>query len=182
MGKKESILSCVDGGEGVVVVLTDDFNLEEFIGEEGWSIWKGPLQGDGLEGEEDRDQANDQLSMVDIAKVVVDDCILPGEHMITGEEKLLRLKAVPGRILLDARVAAILWNDYQESGDDSILEWLYCERQVSYVDFFGEILRSPDKDRQVFCLDRDSRGWELYKFPIKDDWQARNGSACLDKR
>src|SRR3989344_4756087 len=44
------------------------FSPAEFIGKE-WTVWKGPADGNGLGGEEDRDTREDTLSAIDWEQV-----------------------------------------------------------------------------------------------------------------
>jgi hypothetical protein len=156
------------------------FNPAEFIGQ-GWSIWKGPVDGKGLKGEDDHDQANDTLTEVDFAQVVFDTCLNEGELSITGEEKLERLKAIPGRIRLGAKVGVALWDDYQKNKDNSILEWLYHEHQISCLDFCGDILRFPLGNRNVLCLCRFIDRWRWNMRWLGNNWDSVSRSAGLAK-
>src|SRR3989344_3216045 len=47
----------------------ENFNLVTFIDKD-WSVWRGPADGNGLEGEEARDVREDSLTEVDWGKVL----------------------------------------------------------------------------------------------------------------
>lgn len=48
------------------------FSPTEFIGQ-GWTVWKGSADGNGLEGDEDRDVREDSLSVIDWEQVLLED-------------------------------------------------------------------------------------------------------------
>jgi len=51
-----------------------------------------------------------------------------------------------------------LWQDYQQNKAESVLEKLYQQKGITYIDFFGDILRGPDGDRYVLYLCRHDDG------------------------
>src|SRR3989344_8475215 len=54
------------------------FNPAEFIGA-GWSVWRGPANGHGLEGEEERDPRSAMLTELDIGQVQLVTCLKQNE-------------------------------------------------------------------------------------------------------
>lgn len=167
-------------GLKMVITLVATFNPTDFIGK-GWTIWKGPANGKGLKGDEDRDVREDSLTEIDLASIELDTCLKDGESRITGEEKLRRLKEA-GKIRLGGRAFAAFLLDYQSQKDksESMLEHLYKTRGVTYLDFMGLILRGPSGGRYVLCLGRDGGGrWRWGYRWLGYDWDVRPLSAGL---
>jgi hypothetical protein len=145
----------------VLKTLTAPFNPVEFFGK-GWSFWRGPEDGDGLHGKEARDRASLAHLRIDYANVEFITCLGEREISVSGEDKLLRLRD-SGRIIYGATAFMGLLQNYCSSTDkaESILEKLHQLRGLTYVDFFGDILRGPDGWRYALCFRRDSSGhWE----------------------
>ncbi|NLC31627.1 MAG: hypothetical protein GX765_06280 [Candidatus Moranbacteria bacterium] len=158
-------------------VFTRTFDPADFLGK-GWATWKGPLNGDGLSGEEDVDSRSLALTEIELAKFLFETCILAGEEAITGEEKLRRLKERPEFIRCGGSVFYALWLDYEANKENSILEWLDRNFQVTSLDFMGQILRSPSDLRYVLCLCRDDYygEWGWHYDWLGYLWGARNFS------
>jgi len=165
-------------GDQKSVVVTKPFNPTEFIGE-GWTTWNGPIDEDGLSGDEDVDQRSLVMTEIELAKFVFEACILAGEESITGEEKLRRLKEEkPEFIRFGGNVFLGLWLDYQANKENSILEWLHRNCGVTFMDFMGQILRSPGGGRDVLCLGRGGGGtwrWDCNWLGLQ--WDASTPSA-----
>jgi len=157
-------------------IRTKPFNPAEFIGKD-WRIWRGPIGGDGLTGEKDTDPRSQDIAEIEIARILFETCLREGENSIKGEEKLSRLKKA-GHIRLGGNTFLGLWEDYQANKENSILELLYRTRKITYLDFFGDILRAPDGRRSVLCLYRNDDGqWDwLYNW-LGHDWNADHLSA-----
>lgn len=117
-----------------------------------WPVWKGLATGKGLEGEEDRDSRADALTQLDPTTIQFETCLKDEETRIRGEEKLSRLKKKTDRIRLSGNQFLALWSDYKARGKDSVLEWLRKNRGITYLDFFGLVLRDPDGYRSVLYL------------------------------
>ncbi len=155
------------------------FDPAKFLGE-GWTFWRGPKDGDGLNGEEERDKASVVLTEVDFDKVDFLTCLEKDESQITGEEKLIRLQKL-NRVPYGVNVSAGLWENYQSCQDkaDSILEKLYQQKGITYVDFFGDILRSPHGHRLVLYLyRRDDGSWYWHFGWLGRAWYGRFFSAA----
>jgi hypothetical protein len=144
------------------------FHPTEFIGK-GWTVWKGPADGDGLSGEEELDTHSSSLNEVDFSRVLFESCLKEGEPSIKGEEKLRRLKAT-GNIQFGGNVFLSLWFDYIANRENSCLEWLRRNRNITYLDFFGFVLRGPDGGRYVLCLYWLDSGWSWNADWLGFDW------------
>ena len=141
----------------------------------GWSWWKGPATGNGLDGDEDCDQRSLALVEVDFTLVLWGHCLDEKGTLIKGEEKLRRLKGI-GHILLDP---AFGWALINEPGQKT-LNWLYETSGATYLDFFGRILRDPHGDRGVLCLFRDDDGhWHWDVRWLGGDWGRGHLSSFL---
>ena len=152
------------------------FNPAKFLGE-GWSIWRGPADGNGLSGEEDQDRRSLALTEVDLSKVRFETCLHDGESSITGEEKLRRLKEA-GHIRLDAKVFQTLWEN-KDKIPESWKEKTDCN--TTFIFFDGTTLRSPDGDRNVLFLYWSGGGWNWDFRWLHGDWDAHSPSAVLAK-
>ncbi|MDP2683813.1 MAG: hypothetical protein Q8P20_02040 [bacterium] len=100
-----------------------------------------------------------------------------GETSINGEERLRRIKANPDDVQLDAEDFLALW---QEKGRKT-LNMLYEIKGISWLSFWGTILRLPDGDRIVLYLYRyDDGSWYWYYYLVGlDGWNARYPSGVL---
>ena len=153
-------------------VLTKSFNPAKFIGKD-WAIWRGPANGGGFSGEEDIDPRSLVFTQIEIDKFIFETCLRENETPVTGEKKLLRLKAKPDFVRFGGNVFLGLWLDYQDNKENSILECLYRNHKISYLDFFGTILRHPRGDRFVLCLyRRDDGEWYCDCRWLVQDWSA----------
>ena len=143
---------------GGLKVACAPFDPAGFIGK-GWAFWKGPKDGKGLEGEEERDKTALALVEVDFDADYLT-CLEEGESSITGEEKLIRLRKL-GRPLYGLAQFMGLWLDYQLCRDksQSKLELLYQQKGITWIDFFGDILRYPNGNRCVWWL--AGRWWHV---------------------
>lgn len=141
------------------------FNPTKFLGPE-YSTWKGPVDGDGLRGAEDRDDRNFMLHALAFSGVE----FVTGfngvvKSIIDGEEKLFRLRSDNKSICLGGDTFLSLWLDYNARGDASVLEWLRNNREIEYLDFFGIVLRKEqvklDAIRCVpfFRYDKQKKEW-----------------------
>ena len=151
------------------------FDLATFMGA-GWSTWRGPATGDGLEGEEAQDPRSLTLSEFDMNSIRFENMLNEedGEVSIKGEEKILRLKAAKF-VRLDPR----LGRDLLGEPNQETLEWLYRERGITWFDLPGKILRDPDGNRVVLYLYRYGREWYWGAYWLEGDWNRSNPSAVL---
>lgn len=125
-------------------IATAPFDPSEFIGPK-WSIIV-----------KEQDPRSAVLAEVDFAKAEFLTCLKKGESSIKGEKKLARLKK-SGCVRFGATVFMGLWKDYQARGENSVLERLYREKGITYLDFFGDVLQFPG-GRRVLCLFRHVAG------------------------
>ncbi|MEW6408090.1 MAG: hypothetical protein AB1465_05365 [Patescibacteria group bacterium] len=148
-----------------VIVVTKQFDPVEFLGED-WSIWKGPIDGDGLSGDEDVDRRAQALTQIPVSSLVFK------KYEGSGETKLRYLKAT-NYIRLSADVFLALWENYQRNRANSILEYLFEKKGIVYLDFLGTILRHPNGNRVMIYLLRSADGrwcwfceWFIINLPI----------------
>jgi|GEM_PF-475073 len=164
----------------VRTIATVPFNPKKFIGE-GWDVWRGPSDGDGLSGEEDEDKRSLAIQEIDPSRIIFETCLKRAEKSIIGEEKIKRLKKMANKIRLGANVFLAFWKDYQENGENSILEWLHQTQGITFIDFPGTILRYPSGSRSVLCLYRGGRGEWSWGFSWLDsDWYSGYPSALAN--
>lgn len=149
------------------------FNPTEFIGAN-WSIWRGPVDGDGLEGDEDQDLNALALSEIDLNNITFD-CLEKDERVVKGEEKLLRLKAKPS-IRCDGTIFQAIWEN-KELIPESWKEKVNGKTRFIYFD--GTILRDPDGFRCVLYLYFRDGAWDWYYLWLDDEWDSGNPSAVL---
>lgn len=142
------------------------FNLAEFIGRR-WGV---------AEPEETLD-----LAKLDFSWVRFETCLKHDEELIEGEEKLMRLRGMRdmGVVCLNSDAFHALWLDYQTRGENSILEWLRKNERVTYLDFFGLILKNPSGARFVlyFYWSGGRWGWR-YRW-LGHRWDLSHRSAVL---
>src|SRR3989344_652787 len=77
--------------ETIPIDRTTPFNPTEFIGA-GWTIWKGPAEGNGVEGDEEQDKRSLALTTLDVTRLRLETTLKGEETFIVGEEKLKRLQ------------------------------------------------------------------------------------------
>ena len=150
------------------------FNPTEFLGE-GWSIWKGPADGDGLSGNEEQDEKSLALTELDLSKIQLATCLNKGEDYIKGEERLKRLKK-GNFIRLDAQIFLTLWQNQHlipEAWKEKI------NSHITFIYFHGTTLRSPRGDRSALCLYWFDGGWYWDCDWLGGVWRASAPSAVL---
>ena len=145
---------------GDLKIATASFDSVSFIGK-GWKLVS-----------KERDERSHVLTEVDFAKTELVSCLRGEETSINGECKLIRLKE-EDRIRYGATVFMGLWQDYQDEKGNSILERLYREENITYMDFFGDVFLGPDGHRFVLYLYRNAEGeWDWSVSWLADDWDA----------
>lgn len=136
------------------------FNPAEFIGA-GWNVWRGPADGNGLEGEEERDPRSAALAALDLDKVQLVTLLKPKEKVTTGEERVKRLRT-DGRVRLDENAFQASWENREQ------LPARFKERvngHIQFIFFDGVTLRSPDGNRYTLYFYFDVSGswrWDCY--------------------
>lgn len=146
-------MASVISGTSLPIDRTTPFNPAEFIGI-GWSIWRGPADGDGLSGEEDQDERSLALKEIGPAKILLETC-LQDEKSITGEERILRLKGA-GRIRLDAAIFQVFWKNKPLIPEHFKKK---IQGNATYIFFDGTPLRSPDGGRYTLYLCFEGGRW-----------------------
>ncbi|MBI4118705.1 MAG: hypothetical protein HY452_00375 [Parcubacteria group bacterium] len=151
---------------------TTPFNPVQFLGE-GWSIWKGPADGDGLSGQEEQDKRSLVLTEVDLSQVQLVTLLKDGDgdNIIQGEENLKRFKY----ILLDAQVFQTLWENKHLIPE----HWKKTNGNTTHVFFPGTTLRSPFGSRRVLCLCWRAGGWHWRCSWLASGWYVHDSSAVL---
>ena len=159
------------GAELVYQMLTIDRSKPfdtAFIGPN-WSIWKGPANGNGLEGEEDQDTRSLVLTEIALGAIILDASFKKSETVTTGEERLKRLLE-SGQIRLDAAVFLHLWENKHLIPE----KW-----KGKFVFFDGTILRNPYGDRYALCLYWSGVAWCWGVFWLAHARYATHPSAVL---
>ena len=151
------------------------FNPAEFIGK-GWSIWRGPADGNGLEGEEERDSRSATLTELNLDKVQLVTRFKRGESVTTGEERIKCLRT-DGRVRLDENAFQTFWENREQ------LPARFKERvngNIQFIFFDGVVLRSPRGVRYTLCLYFNSGGsWFWGCGWLDSDRYAGSPSAML---
>ncbi len=162
------------------LLLKKPFNPAAFVGG-GWDVWLGPSDGDGFSGDKEDLRTLPLKTMIRPARFVRKTCLRPDEEWITGEEKLRRLKEEPDLFLLDGSVFIALWDDYQTNKrEESVLEWIFRNMGVTFLDFLGLPLRNPGGNRSVLYLDRVIGGWSWHASQLKHRRNAPGVSGYAD--
>ncbi len=150
------------------------FNPAEFIGN-GWTIWRGPADGDGLSGEEDQDERSLALTEIDPAAIFLETCLRDREDRITGEETIRRLKAAE-RIRLDAGIFSVFLENHMRIPK----EWKKKTNGYrTFIFFNGTTLRSPWGYRYTLYLCFHDREWFWRYDRLGNDRSADDPSAVL---
>lgn len=162
-------------GSRIFTLSPEPFDPAKFTGAD-YKIWRGPKDGNGLEGEEAQDKRSLALSEVDMFSVRFENMLNEedGEGSIKGEEKILRLKMAKF-IRLDAR----LGRDLLAEPGQATLEWLFKERGIAWFDLPGTILRDPRGRRLVLSLYRRDGEWGWDVHWLESDWYRSYPSAVL---
>ena len=150
------------------------FNPAAFIGK-GWSIWRGPADGNGLTGVEDQDERSLALTQINLADVRLVTCLKDTETVVKGEEKQCRLKA-DGRVRLDAKIFQTFWEN------QALIPERFKEKvngNILFIFFDGTVLRRPGGGRYVLCLCWHDGAWLWYVLWLGYVWGASSPSAVL---
>lgn len=152
------------------------FDPAKFLGT-GWTIWKGPANGDGLTGEEDQDSRSLAITELDLTKIQFRDMLKSGESYVNGEEKQKRL-AKAGYIRLDAKIMLTFWEN-QALIPAILKEPIGGNTRYTYFD--GTVLRCPCGVRCVLSLYWLGGRWDWRYCYLRYDWYAYCPSAVLGK-
>lgn len=146
------------------------FDPTIFIGK-GWKFWRGPADGNGLEGDLEQDEKSLALTEVNMDQVLLDTQLKSGESYTTGEERLKRL-ILADSIRLNLRIFKMLWQNQSMIPES----W-----KGKAVFFDGQILRSPDGDRCALYLYWGVDQWYWDCSWLGDDRDVDRPSAVLAK-
>lgn len=133
--------------ETISIDRTTPFNPAKFIGAD-WSIWKGPAEGNGLEGEEEQDARSLAITTLDVTRLRLETTLKGEETSIVGEEKLKRLQKMTD-IRLDIGIFQTFWKNQHliperfKAKTNGNTTYIFCD---------GTVLRSPYGDRFVLCF------------------------------
>lgn len=140
----------VTKGPGALIIdRTKPFDPKTFIGS-GWDIVE-------------EDETALKLTEIDFSKVRFESGLKKGESVITGEEKLKRLKRLG--IRHDAKVGETL---YEEQGQ-ATLGFLYDTYGITWMELAGTVLRNSYGDRYFLYLYRNVDGswsWDCYWLDV----------------
>lgn len=159
----------VEGPKPLIIKRTKIFNPAEFVGA-GTTIWRGPVDGDGLEGKPDQDERSIALNEVDLIRVRFETTLEKGEKVVNGEERLVRLKSKP-LIRLDPGWLVEFLVDTSKIPE----HW----KKLGYITFDGQVLRYPNGRRYVLCLYWYGMVWYRYTYWLGNDFYADIPSAVL---
>lgn len=142
----------IKGPSVLVIDRSKPFDPTRFLGNDS-SIWRGPADGKGLE--EDQDPRSVALTEVDFSGIAFDHFLKEGEQTITGEEKLVRMKADP-RVRYDAGVGVALLDEKGQA----TLRFLHDTYGITWMEF-ATVLRDSGGDRCFLDLCRgDGGSWD----------------------
>jgi hypothetical protein len=133
-------------GHSIVIDRSAPFRPSVFF-KPGWTIWRGPIQGDGLVGSEALGGSSLAFTEIDFDRVFFETCLLPDETHISGEEKIIR-HAELGHVCGDAKIGPELLN---EKGQKTLL-YLLKEKGIEYFELSDTVLRSPRGQRYTLYL------------------------------
>lgn len=150
------------------------FDPAKFVNK-GLTIWRGPVDGEGLKGDEDQDLRALALTEIDLNAVQFDTCLEEGEGLVSGEEKLLRLKA-KSSIRLDAGAFQAIWENREMIPDSWKVD---ATGNTRYIYFDGTVLRSPSGLRYVLYLYFEDGEWYWDYDWLSDGRSSGNPSAVL---
>lgn len=163
-------------GEPKIVPIdrTKPFNPAEFIGA-GWTIWKGPKDGNGLSGDEEQDERSLALTEVDLTAVQFKTMLEGRETSVKGETKLEHLKKA-GNVRLDAKVFQTLWENQHLIPE----RWKeQTNGNTTFIYFDGTVLRGSLGDRCVLCLCWGGGAWGRSVDWLGSGWHVNHPSAVL---
>lgn len=151
------------------------FNPAKLLGS-GWTIWKGPKDGNGLEGEEEQDARSLSITEVKLSEFSFEHCLKSEESSITGETKVGRLEKDHSHLIRpDAQFVQALLD---ESGRRT-LEYIRVNLKKTWFDITGTVLRSPRGARCILYLSLFVDQWHWHSHPLDGGWYASDPSLVL---
>jgi hypothetical protein len=140
--------------------------------QKGWTIWKGPLDGDGLDGEEEQNSHSIVLKEIDVSKVKL---VLVDGNVIRGNARFYRLKKY-NYICLDIKILQTLLENQQFIPSQWKKE---TNDEVTLITFDGTILRSPEGLSHVLVLWWSDSTWSSGLREVKRSWYGRNSLSAV---
>jgi hypothetical protein len=142
-----------------------------------WTIWRGPADGNGREGEEECDQRSWTISELDLSQVTLDVCLRDGEDYTDGEERHRRLKAEKAdHVRLDPDFAVALRGDPGKYPDP----WKRTTQgEIIFVHWDGYVLRHPGGYRASLVSAWRNGRVEVFYVWLDNNRNADNPSALL---
>ena len=134
--------------KNITIDRSTPFNPADFIGA-GWTIWRGPANGNGLNGVEDQDERSLALIRINVDEIELVDCLNDLETAVNGEEKQRRLKANGCVRRLDAKIFQTFWEN-KELIPERFKEQV--NGHIRFTCFDGTVLRDLSGGRCVLCL------------------------------
>lgn len=196
-GRAEAVFNKLGGNRGVDRFLRGELEVREatnrtfplpvfdpsFVGD-GWKTWKCRPENPEVfdeNGQEDIDPRARAVNEVNWNLVRFLTMLRREEKTtgIKGQEKTRRMRKSRRSFPLDCRAFSFLWEDWKKNGANSVLEWLRKTRGITYVDFLGQSLRSPNGLRFVLSLYWYGGVWFSDYRWLGSHWYARNFSAAL---
>lgn len=141
-----------------------------------FTIWRGPKEGSGLEGEEEQDVRSLVNDEINLSKISFKDCCKPEENKITGEQRLSRLKEdYPHLIRLDAQFAKAL---LAEPGQFTLAD-IRVKYGKTEFDFPGTVIRDSRGYRYCISLSWNGGVWSCGYVRLRHDSGGRLSSIVL---
>lgn len=165
-----------EAGSNILKLDNRLFGPAEFIGH-GWTIWKGPEDGDGLYGKEEQDERSLALSEVNLTDVYLRTMLENHEGQVSYATWLERLKR-SGLIRLDAKVFQTFWEN------QNLIPERWKEKtngHTTYIYFDGTILRDPGGLRHIIFLCWTGMAWRWRTVWAGHDFHLGCFSAVLPK-
>lgn len=153
------------------------FNPVSLLGS-GASFWRGPRGGNGRRGKLEQDARSLALTEIDLATIQFKSYLPDGQTLITGEDRILAVKAVRNDIPLDAQTGLSL---YGEEGQKS-LRYLYDTKGITWFECLGQTLRDASGLRYSLVLYRLVGGsWSRRCSYLGRDRRASDPAAVVCK-
>ena len=137
-------------------IKTAPFDPTTFFGK-GFTVWRGPLSGDGLKGKPRVSLASTALEEINFEDVRI---ILCSEdlHLYRTELKLHKKRS----IILGSTVYAGLIKDYEsrKKEHNKILTKLYHYKGIGRIKFTGDVFRDPQGHAIILTMQLAAGGWQ----------------------
>ena len=156
----------------IIKLDTTPFNPGEFISK-GWDFWKGPADGNGLEG----DVVEDSDVELDPSQIQLKAYLESNESSTTGEVRIQRI-ASAADIPLGPRAFQTFWKNQHLIPK----EWKKkTNGYTTYIFFDKVILSHPHGDRYALYLCWHDDRWYWYAYWLGHDRRVSDPSVVLAK-